>query len=139
MQKKQRRRELHEEAAKEQDFTKLAALLEEIERLLQENKARLRKPIDPTKEGVRPVLTEPAGWTMAFHPRTCGTSSRPPRHFEIPKMPSGKTKFQLGCSGTDKDHRLSDEVYVLGAKTRIQPRRCLRVPRMVRPPLRVGC
>jgi hypothetical protein len=51
MQKKQRRRELHEEAAKEQDFTKLAALLEEIERLLQENKARLRKPTDSAKEG----------------------------------------------------------------------------------------
>jgi hypothetical protein len=51
MPKKQRRRELYEQASTEQDSRKLAALLDEIERLLQENKARLRKPTDPTKEG----------------------------------------------------------------------------------------
>jgi hypothetical protein len=50
MQKK-KRREVHEQASKERDLRKLASLLEEIERLLQENKARLRKPTDPTKEG----------------------------------------------------------------------------------------
>jgi hypothetical protein len=44
MQKKQRRRRLHRQAPKEQDFGKLAALFEEIERLLRENKARQRKP-----------------------------------------------------------------------------------------------
>ena len=51
MQKKQRRRELYEQASKEQDSRKLAALLAEIERLLQENKVRLLKPTDPHKEG----------------------------------------------------------------------------------------
>jgi hypothetical protein len=50
MQKKQRRRGLYEQASMEQDSRKLAALLEEIERLLQENKARLLKPPAPHKE-----------------------------------------------------------------------------------------
>jgi len=50
MQKKQRRRKLYEQESNEQDCRKLAALLEEIQRLLEENKARLRKPTDAAPE-----------------------------------------------------------------------------------------
>jgi hypothetical protein len=47
---KKRWRELREQASKEQDSKKLEALIEEILRLLQENRDRFRKPTDPEKD-----------------------------------------------------------------------------------------
>ncbi len=50
MQTKERWQELCDQASSEQDSKKLAALIKEIQRLLQENRDRLRKAKDLPNE-----------------------------------------------------------------------------------------